>query len=308
MLSLGVASGSILALPLSILTALPLAFAGIGFGTVAAIVAAACAALVISIASASGPGLFAGLGYLISTGAPAAWIAHLVGLSRSSDTDPSERVWFPLSAVLLRAALASAVSVVIALSLLGFDPSSWTESVTNSMVAVFADGGPAAPTRSQIESTVQAFVAVLPFLVGAWSVVTLVFNIWLGGRIVRASNLLERPWTPLWTIFLPKAVVLILALLVVASFFPLGIGIVTGAFAGALAGAFALTGFGYVHALLQGRPNKNALLWLLYLVSFALSGLAFVVMALVGVADSFFGWRSRLPQMPTLPPTARPRT
>lgn len=283
----GLLTGTVIALPLFIISPLPIAIAGLGFGTLAGALAAATASALLALAIHPIWGIL----YLVNYGAPTAWVAHLVGLSRPSDTSPDEREWFPLDAVLLRAALASAVSVVIWIVMRGFDASAWSSDLVDAMMNIMTDGG-SGPARAEVEPIVRIVVAMLPFLFTLFVLVALIFNVYLGARIVRKSGLMQRPWIALWQVRLPRVVVPFLALTLIAAFAGGTIGDVGGAFAGALGGAFMLTGYGLVHATLQGRAAKGGLLWLLYTLTFFFSP-TLAVMGIAGVADSLFDLRSR---------------
>jgi hypothetical protein len=232
-----------------------------------------------------------GLLYLASYGAPTAWVAHLVGLSRPSEENPEQRDWFPLDTVLLRASLAAAVSIVIWMALRGVDTATLTAGLLDAMTAMMT-GGDSSITREEIEPVVQAVVAMMPLLFAFSALFMLVLNLYVGARITQKSGLLQRPWIPLWTVRVQRVVVGFFVLTLAASFFGGTIGTVGGAFAGAFAAAFALTGYGYAHAALQNRPARGPLLWLLYLLSFLFSP-TLAVMCLLGLADSLFDLRSR---------------
>ncbi|MCX5511987.1 hypothetical protein C3941_07940 [Kaistia algarum] len=283
----GLLTSNLVAVPLFLISPLPIAIAGLGFGTLSGALAAAMASALIAIALDPVLGVL----YLINYAAPVAWVAHLVGLSRPSEATPDAQEWFPLDTVLLRAGLATALSVVAWTALRGYDSATLAAGLLDALTTIMADGG-SEVARGQLEPIVGAIVTLMPVLFAFSVLVIVVFNVYVGARIVQRSGLLQRPWTPLWRVRPQRILVLFFGLTLAATFIGGSIGEVGGAFAGAFAAIFALTGYGLVHASLLGRPARGVLLWLLYVLTFLFSP-TLVVMCVVGVADSLFDLRSR---------------
>lgn len=286
----GLVSGTALAFPLFMLSPLPIAIAGIGFGTLSGIAAAGLSATLIG--AVLGP--IAGLLYLLAFGAPTAWAAHWIGLSRPSEAGSDGREWFPLSQVLFRLALFVGVSVVIVGFVLGFDPAALVDQTATMLESWLAQGVPAAdaPTREQIEPLVRFNILLMPATSTAMSLGINILNTWMAARIVRVSGQLQRPWTPAWAIVLPPLAAPLFGIALVAAFLPGAAGHVAAALAGAIGFAFSLTGFGCLHAYLQGKPGKPLVLFVAYALSFVFV-LPIVVMAAVGVADTLMQFRAR---------------
>lgn len=286
----GLISGTALAFPLFILSPLPIAIATLGFGTYSGAAAAAFASALIALALTP---LAGGL-YFILFAAPVAWAAHLVGLSRSADDASGARQWFPLDSVLLRAALVVGAAVVVTGFLLGYDPEaliSQTLTVLKSWLAQSATDG-MTPTDAEMEPLVRFNIALMPFTSASLTLGILVLATWLGARIARMSGLLAREWKPLWTVVLPQSAALIFGAAFVISLTPGVPGQIAGAVAGALGFAFALTGFGLLHAMLLGKAGRPLLLFLVYAVSFIFL-LPLGIMAVVGLADTALQFRAR---------------
>ncbi|WEK48579.1 MAG: hypothetical protein P0Y66_12135 [Candidatus Kaistia colombiensis] len=286
----GLVSGTALAFPLFILSPLPIAIAGLGFGTYSAAAAAALASAMIGLAI----GHLAGGLYFILFAAPVAWAAHLVGLSRPVEAAPDGRQWFPLDGVLVRATLVTGAAVVVTGFLLGYDPEALigqTVTVLKSWLAQSATDG-MVPTEAEIEPLVRFNIALMPFTSASLTLGILVLATWLGARIARMSGLLTRTWTPLWTVVLPQSAALIFGIAFVVSLTPGVPGQIAGAFAGAMGFAFALTGFGLLHAMLIGKAARPLLLFLVYAVSFVFL-LPLGIMAVVGLADTALQFRAR---------------
>jgi len=286
----GIATGTSLALPLYFLSPLPIAIAGLGFGTWAGAAAAATAAVLI--AALFGP-LFGGV-QLAMFGIPVAWGAHLVGLSRPADDDGKVE-WFPLSQVLVRVAVVVAAGVVVLMPLMGMNPANFSKQLMAAIEEWMQSGGEPldAATRAEAAQVIDIMVALLP-AISAFSALTFtVMNLWLGGHVARMSGHLPRPWMPMWTVTLPKHAVTVLGIAVLAAFVLPDIGSqIAVALAGAFTLAFALSGYGALHALLRGRPGRVALLILVYATSFIFAP-AIIAAALLGIADSLLQFRFR---------------
>ncbi len=291
-----VISGTTLALPLFLLSPLPVAIAGIGFGTLSGATAAGVAAAIIAVAFNP----LAGLLHLLVFGAPVAWAAHLVGLSRQQQPAPDAAEgaanieWFPLGMVLARLVLATAAGVIAAGALLGYNPETLVTQTVDAFEAWLAAGGAGAdaPTADQLTPVVSLSVALMPATAGCFVLGAGVLNLWLGGHITRMSGLLRRGWQPLWSVQLPNFLAPILAVALLGCFLPGGAGQIAAALAGSVAFAFALAGYGTLHAVLRGKPGRFAMLFLLYAASIIFM-LPIVIMALVGIADTLLNLRFR---------------
>lgn len=284
----GLVSGTALAFPLFILSPLPIAIAALGFGTLSGAAAAAVASALIGFTLS----YLAGGLYLILFAAPVAWAAHLVGLSRPDEAAPSGRQWFPLDVVLMRVALAVAAAVVVTGFLLGYDPEALITQTLAVLKTWLAQSDGATPTDAELEPLVRFNIALMPFTSASLALGILVLATWLGARIAKMSGLLKREWTPLWTVVLPQPAALFFGLAFVASMLPGVPGQIAGAVAGAMGFAFALTGFGLLHAVLVGKAARPLLLFLVYAVSFIFL-LPLGIMAVVGLADTALQFRAR---------------
>jgi hypothetical protein len=195
--------------------------------------------------------------------------------------------------VLFRAALGAGIAVVIAGFSLGYDPDALIAD-TVKMLQVWLAQSPSegAPTAAEMEPLVRFNIALMPFTSAALTLGILVLATFVGARIARMSGLLQREWTPLWTVVLPQAAALVFGIAFVGSLLPGAPGQVAGAMAGAIGFAFSLTGFGLLHAVLLGKPARPVLLFLVYAVSFIFL-LPLGIMAVVGLADTALQYRSR---------------
>jgi hypothetical protein len=284
--------GSSLALPLFIVTGLPIAIAGLGWGVIAALAAAAAGAVVVGIALAP----TAALVFLAIFGAPVAWLARLAGLSRTADRqDPKAGVeWYPLGRLLLHATLAVAIGLTVAGFALGYDPRSVAAAAAEAM-AEFLAAGPAAappPTADRLQPFVDLYVALLPFTSAMFVVAVVVFNLWLGARIVRLSGRSARPAERLWTVAPQNEILAGFLVAAPLAFLPGAPGIVAGVFAGAFGCALVMIGLAVLHALTLGTGSRVVVLVVTY-VLIVFSGLPLLLFALLGAGESFLHLRAR---------------
>lgn len=293
-----VATGTMIAFPLFLLAPLPIALATFNWGWMsgAAAALASSAALLVTIS------LPVGAAFAVLFALPIVWISYLAGLSRpgSDPAQPGLREWYPLGRILLQAACGVAAAVIIVGFLIGYDVGALARELTEAFTQVAtADPGALPMSVENIGPVARFTVALMPYTATALALVILVFNAWLAARLTALSGRLQRPWTPLWTATLPSWFVAIFVGGVIIAFVPGWLGHAGAAVAGASGFAFALVGVAVLHALSRGKAGRNLLLALGYLVV-VLFGISIVLAAFVGIADSYFHFRSRpSPGLPT---------
>ena len=284
--------GTMLALPLFILSALPVAIAGLAWSGLTAAIAAATATATIAIALSVPSGLI----YLALFGAPAAWVSRLALLSRTNEADGATE-WYPIGRILLHGAGATGVGLIVVGFIIGYDPEAFSTEITAALVDWLAqapspDGSPP-PTAAEIGPFVRFNVMAMPFTTSALLGIVLVFNLWLAARIAEASGRLARPRDRLWTAVLPNEALAIFAVAVVAAFVPGAIGYSAGAIAGAFGGALALIGLAVLHATTMGNTVRLLILVAVYVVLVFFGGLPLILLTLLGIAEAFLHLRAR---------------
>jgi hypothetical protein len=282
--------GTSFALPLFFLSGLPIAIAGLGWGALAAVLAAAVAAAIIGLGVAPPAGAI----HLAVFGAPLAWLTRMALLSRAS-ADGRTTEWFPLGRLLFHAAITAAAGTVIAGAIVGFDPAALAADMT-AMLTAWMSGSPelGTPSPAELAPFVRANVALMPFTVPAITLFVTVLNLWLASRVVSASGRLARPREPAWTAALPIEAPILFAIALAVLLLPGVIGTVASAVAGAVAAAAALAGLAVLHAVTLGTNLRGAILVAAYVATIFL-GLPIFLFALLGFADTFFHFRARRP-------------
>lgn len=279
-------AGSAYALPLFVVSPLPLAIAGFAWGPVAA--AAGALTVTFGVALTAGP-LSAAAALLLVAG-PIAWTTYLLGLSREGPDGARE--WYPPGRALLHAAGIVACGLIVIGLASGYDTRTLTTQAIDAMETWLRQSGDTSIPRSQLESLMRVYVTLLPYVTAAGALTMLVFNTWLGACIAELSGRLARPRPPPWTAEFPRWAVAVLLGAVAVAFVPGMIGEAASAVAGAFGFGFSLIGLAVLHALTRGRPGRSLILAATYLLALFF-GLSLVVLAALGMVDTVAGIRAR---------------
>jgi len=287
--------GSFLAMPLFILTGLPLAIAGLGWGPIAGVVAAVAGAVIIF---AIVPTSLTALVFVLVFAVPVVWLTRLIGFSREGATGGRE--WYPTGRILLHATLVVSLCLVAVGFLIGYQRAAMVKDATDALLAWLAAAGPDAtvPTAAEIAPVMGLYVALLPLLVGLMVVAITVFDLWLAALVARASGRILRPAERLWTVLLPNEILIGVAVAGVLAFLPGAFGEIASVFAGAFACGLVLVGLAVLHAVTVGTGGRAAILTLAY-VLILFSGLPIVLFALLGAGETFLHLRARRIGRPT---------
>lgn len=283
-----VIAGTTLALPLSMMSALPIVIAALGWGTRAGILASIVAGAVVA---AGLTGLLAAV-HLAWIAFPAVVASHLIGLAR---VEGDHVEWYPLGRVLVASALIMAVLAVIIGSVYGYAP----EKMLPPLAGMFAemsrapgDTTPIETLRVQYEPVLRLMLRILPVVIPIVWTVVLVLNLWLGAKVVARSDRLARPWEDLSAVRAPGRLGVAYGVAVAGTALPDPIGLFAGPFFGALSAVYTLIGLAVVHNVTRDagpRPIVLATVYgLLFLIPFAA-----LVPILIGLLDPVFKFRDR---------------
>jgi hypothetical protein len=267
---------------LLLLTPLPTLLAGLGWGWLPAAAGAVAGSLVMAIAAS----LPFAVGYFLALGLPAAIIAHLAYLSRPDPRDPNQREWYPVGRLVAGLSLYGGALPVLVLPLIGGS----YEILRAPMGEFFRRLSTRAPELGfkplddiQIEALAEFVVAALPGALAAYWVAIFAFNLYLAGRIARASGRLGRDWPDLPALAYPPGFPLLMALALAASFVPGTIGVAGVSFSGALLLAYLIAGLALMHFIARGRAPW--ILWFVYAGLVLFGPYAAVVVALGGLLE-----------------------
>ncbi|HEY8248392.1 MAG TPA: DUF2232 domain-containing protein [Hyphomicrobium sp.] len=287
---------------LFLLTPLALFLAGLGLGPLAAVVAGlAGAGLVLVAGSALGALVFAA-----SQAIPVIVLTYLASLNRRTTDGIVE--WYPAGRLVIAAAIFAGLFSTLTLFLLGGDIDTLRTALRDmlqSFVNTELPKMPDAPTlgAEEIDEATAIALALLPAASAISTMGSLLFNLWLAGRITMASGRLQRPWPDLAAIVYPPATPLLLAVATGAGFLAGLPGMIAAGFAGPLFLAYVLLGLAVVHFLTRGRPWRPFALWGLYASLFVMNTVASLAVALLGLAEAIWPMRKISPPPQAPPPT-----
>ena len=278
---------------LFLLTPLALFLAGLGVGpTTAAVAGIAGTALVLAAGSPAAAVIF-----FASQAVPVFLLTYLASLSRTTGETTE---WYPIGRIVLAAALFSGAFATLTLILLGGDVEALRTSLRALLEAFVTNELPKMPdaptlTPKDIDEATSVALALLPAASAISSMVSLLFNMWLAGKITLASGRLQRPWPDLAAITYPAGTPLLLAVAMGAWFLPGLPGLMGGGFAGPLFVAFLILGLAVVHYMTRGYAWRPFALWALYAALFIMNSVVSPALALLGLTESIWSLRRRKP-------------
>ncbi len=275
------------------------------------------AALTAAAGLGSVLGLFFFAGFLLGMALPAWWLGYLALLARPS---PGQIEWYPIGRIVLWAAGLGAAIVTIAILQTGTDQETIRTALRKGFDEIIraqipASAGGAVLTPEERGRLLDVFVVLFPPAAAVSLLVINSFNLWLAGRIVLVSGRLSRPWPDLPTLTLPFAAPIALAVSVAGSFAPDVVGMLCGIVAASLLMVHVMVGLAVVHAVTIGMNARVLILASVYAGFVILSvrtSWASIVLAALGLAETFFGLRGRFaayrgpPNPPLSPPTSPP--
>jgi hypothetical protein len=309
--------GTLFAALLANLSPLPIMIAMLGFGLVsgaAGVVSATLTVMALFYVRQKYGNLdaaaLAGLTFAFFIGLPALWLSLLSVLSRVKGSHNwvittkvgsfFSREYCPLERVLSYAASISAtigVAIAISISTLygGFDHA--LDKLIGETLPVLEP----LLTRVQLPAGVDAryvaktlILAAAPAAAGG-SLVMMMLNLWLAGRVVQLSGQLPRPWPDIASeLRMPLNYLLVFGLASVAGPYLGGpAGLILIIIAATIGLAFALVGLAAAHFLTRGLSFRLPLLILIYLVVVITWPLSLLALLLTGVIETAFSLRSR---------------
>ncbi|HUB64824.1 MAG TPA: hypothetical protein VL996_10365 [Methylocella sp.] len=302
------------------LSPLPIMIAMLGYGTIAGASAVASAALTVSTLFYAqekfgnlDAAALAGLTFVFFLGLPALWLSLLSVLSRvkgSSNWVVTTRVgsffareYCPLERILsyatsLCATIGVAIAIYVSSLYGGFDIAVQRLSAEIAPYVEQLIGAKAhLPANIDARGLARASVLAAAPLVAGCSLVMLMFNLWLAGRITQLSGQLPRPWPDIaWELRLPRIYLLVFGASSAIGPYLGGLpGLIVVIVAVTLGVAFALLGLAVAHYLLRGSSFRIPLLAVIYLgliipVTWIVFLLALVV---AGILDAALSLRDR---------------
>lgn len=303
-----ITTGSAFAVILFYLASMPLFIAGLGWGWITAAVGGLVATVVLGLAiNLTSASIFS-----VSVAAPVIILCYRFFLSR---TNPDGTVdWYPPGELLVWiCGIASFIVTVgvIAMSAGAASPVEAFAPLMSAGIKEMADSITNAdqrPSDEEIEMTARALAQLLPPTAAAFWVITTVINMFIAGRVVRGSGLLQRPWPELKSVTIPQKMSLVFVAALALSFVGGYVGVAGTIVTATLMLAFALQGLAIVHVITGNQQSRGIILFALYLAILVL-GWPLLVMTILGLLEPNLRLRERHitkkpPSSPPPPPPA----
>lgn len=293
-------------LMLYFLAPLPAFLAGLGWGAGAAVIGA--------LSTGLGCGLLlgpkAGLTVLVSQGLPVAVLCHLALLNRpgagaappaavtGAPTGPASVEWYPVGRLVAAASLMAGALAFLTIFLIGNDIEDLRKLLRELIEQVFLQQLPGLKDRTlgegELATLTELFLYVFPAASALSWLGGLLVNLYLAGRITRASGRLLRPWPELAEMTYPRGFGLGLAAALATAALLTGYpALLASGFAGAFVFAFLLMGLAVVHSTSRGAASRPFLLWGTYLgllIPFT-SAWMLLALALLGILEPMLPFR-----------------
>ncbi|MEC9368606.1 MAG: DUF2232 domain-containing protein [Pseudomonadota bacterium] len=290
------AGGTWLAVLLFYLAPLPGFLAGLGWGWHAALIAGASGSVVVLAAL----GIKAAAVFVFALAIPFTTLTYLALLSRTGvtlpDQPPAQSVeWYPLGRLVAWAAVIAGALSAISIPLLGFDSSSYRDTVVEIIESALLrqiEAGGAKLDREQIKPLLQGMAYAMPAASAIFWLGVMLMNMWTAGRIALMSDRLARPWPDIHFMSFPPFFPLALAAAFLLSFLPGIAGIASTGIAGAFFFAYFLLGLTVIHVLLPPTGARPLILTGLYMGLFILGWIGLII-AFIGLAEPLFNLRQR---------------
>jgi hypothetical protein len=246
-----------------------------------------------------------GLGFALALGIPVALLTHLVYLAIPRP-EPLGPDWYPSGRLVAALALYGAAVPVVVLPLFGgtyavLEPA-MVEFVRRFFETASKRFNMPVPAPDQLKAIAHRMIDILPAAFAAYWSVIFAINLYVAGRVTRASGHLARDWPDLRRIILPTGMLALLLIGLMGVTFASGAPrIVTTSLLGGMLFAFTLAGLSVVHAIAHGA--RRILLWPLYLSLPIIGIYTFAALLLVGIAEPILRLRERYGM--AAPPTGR---
>jgi len=304
-------TGTVLAMMLFYLTALPGFLAGLGWGTQAAIITALVGSGLTSVLLSP----VTGLGYFLTLGLPIAILCHFALLARpaneaegaSASTPAGAMDWYPPGRIIAITTLMAGCVAALSVPILGMDAETYRtnlqEILDKTFLSRLPESGNITLDKEEMGPVIDMLIRALPAASAIVWFSIMLLNMWSAARIATVSGRSIRPWPDLSMMSYPNKFALGFVASLIGTFSPGIFGIIATGFVGAFLIAYILLGLVVLHVLARYTAFKFALLGALYMGIF-LFGWVAIVVAIVGIGDPIFKLRERAAR-PPLPPKSK---
>lgn len=293
-------TGTVLAVALFYITALPGFLAGLGWGTTAALACAVTGGALAAILMAP----LAGVGYFLTLGLPIVILCHLALLARpageaggdATNAAAGAMEWYPPGRIIAWIVLMAGGVAALSVPLFGMDVETYRANLEQILdKAFFANlpgGLPPGMDKEQMGPVIELLIRALPAASAIVWFAIMLLNMWSAAKIVTLSGRALRPWPDLTMMSYPGALALGFVASLIGTFSSGIAGIIATGFAGAFLVAYLLLGLVVLHVMARNSPFRHVMLATLYLAIF-LFGWVVLVVAMLGIGEPVFKLRER---------------
>lgn len=222
--------------------------------------------------------------------------------------NPDSVAWYPAGRLVIWSAVLAGAMAISLLMLVGGDLDTLRKALAEFVKSAIEAGLPTGDgttqlSEAEVASLSEIALSVLPAASAMSWMTSLVFNLWLAGRITLASGQLGRPWPDLAAITYPPGTPLAFGALLFATTLSGYAGLAASAFAGGLFVAYLMLGLAIVHYTTRGQTWRPFALWLLYGALFVVNIWIGIIIAMLGLAEAVLNFRARSGAPPGTPPT-----
>jgi len=302
-------TGTVLAMMLFYITAMPGFLAGLGWGTQAAIITALVGTGLTGLLLSP----LTGLGYFLTLGLPIAILCHFALLARpateaegaTASAPAGAMEWYPPGRIVAIAALMAGCVATLSIPLLGMDVETYRSNLQEILDKTFLsrlpDTGELSLEKEKLAQVIEMLIRALPAASAIVWFCIMLLNMWSAARIVTVSGRSIRPWPDMAMMRYPNKFALGFVASLLGTFSPGILAIAATGFVGAFLIAYVLLGLVILHVMARNTPFKFALLGALYVGIFLFGWVALVV-AIIGMSDPIFKFRERAKNLTSPPP------
>jgi hypothetical protein len=168
-----------------------------------------------------------------------------------------------------------------------------SEQVYRFMMGIERDAPLTAPGGQDPQLFIKAYANAVAPLSCAMLAVIYMFNIWLAAKIAHRSNPAAFSWTPVYSMQLPRLLLPVSAVALLAGMLPGYPGLIMELIGTAAVMCLIVLGYAAVHHALVGNSMRTFFLGTLWLLTF-IFGFPVLVMLAAGIAELALGWREKI--------------
>ncbi|MFM7083591.1 MAG: DUF2232 domain-containing protein [Hyphomicrobium sp.] len=292
-----------------LLTSFPIFLSGLGWGWQSACLSGFSCFIILAFLLGFEPAFICASGQII----PSIILCYLGLQSRSyySDEENLElREWYPSGRLLFWAALMAGSFSFLLFLITDADleklRNNFKEYITNSLNSSLSSIELSSViNEKELSVLTDLAIRIIPAASAISWLSALIFNLWLAGRIAKASGHLKRPWPDLSELNYPSGTALILLAAVLAANAKGVVSLIGISFLGAFFLLYVLCGLAVIHNVTRTTTWRPYILWALYLSLFLINFWIALLVAVIGLLDGPLRLRQRIFRSGQPPPSSK---